>query len=272
MMFERELAPDSFASADEAVSAGNRAKAQTGASCRKKEEARVAESATGAVLQKMKELFMAGDLRPGDLLPPENELAQRMGVSRSAIREAMKILDAFGVIAVKRGDGTYVADAISARNVNPLLFQLAFEAGDFRHIVELRQCVELSIVRLIIQHATADDLEGMAAILEQMAEEIDSSGIDTNRIFDYELLFHQALGEATHNPLMNRVYEFVMEFFMPSILVTVNKVTTDSGRESLALHQAILSAVAERDIVRAQFAIMDSLRAWRDSYLRQSSD
>lgn len=233
-----------------------------------KKAAKASESAMNVVLDKMKELFLSGALKPGDLLLPENELAKSMKVSRGSIREAMKVLDAFGLIEIKRGNGTYVSTAINARSFNPLLFHLVFEGQDFRHMVELRQCIELEIVKLAIRHASEEDFAAVRRILADMEEEISRGDMDSARIFHYELLFHHAVGETTHNPLMKRIYDFVMEFFTPSILVTANEHTTDSGRQSLALHRDILAAVEARDLVGAEYAIVNSLLTWQRSYAR----
>ena len=64
------------------------------------------KTATDVVIDKIKSLLLAKELKPGDLIPPENELANAMNVSRGSVREAMKVLSAFGIVEIKRGNGT----------------------------------------------------------------------------------------------------------------------------------------------------------------------
>lgn len=227
-------------------------------------------SAMHAVLNQMKELFISGKVKAGDLLPPENDLAKSMSVSRSSVREAMKVLEAFGLVEIKRGNGTFVTNRLNTRSFNPLLFHLVLEGRDFTHIMELRQCIEVSIIRLIIQHGEDRDFAAIRGVLDDMEIEIGTGSLDTERIFQYELLFHQALGRATHNPLVMRIYDFVMEFFSPSIMVTANELSTDSGRETLAIHRHILEGLETRDLLRAEYAIVSSLKAWEKSYAEHS--
>lgn len=231
-------------------------------------EPKSANSAMDTVLDNIKDMFLNGKLKPGDLMLPENELAKSMNVSRGSVREAMKILDAFGLVEIKRGNGTYVADGIKARNFDPLMFQLVFAGKDFRHVVELRQCLELEVVRLVIQHGTRDDFKALHAAIDDMEDEIERDTIDTARIFHHEIIFHGILGDATHNPLMSRIYRFVIDFFAPMLKATANTIFNDSGRSSLQLHKNILAAIEARDIVGVEYEIVESIRAWQRTYTK----
>src|SRR6056297_1598946 len=87
------------------------------------------ESAVDLVINTIKKLIINKKLQPGDRLPSEMELANSFDVSRGSIREAMKILSAFGIVEIKRGDGTYISDSFNKDIFDPLLFRLILE-GD----------------------------------------------------------------------------------------------------------------------------------------------
>lgn len=100
-------------------------------------------SSADYVIAILKDALIAKRIAPGDKLPSETELARRFSVSRSSIREAIKILSAFGVVESKRGDGTYVAKEANDTFVfKPLLFSFILTQPDFRELQELRFMLE----------------------------------------------------------------------------------------------------------------------------------
>jgi len=220
------------------------------------------QSAVDIVLNKMKELILTGVLKPGELIPSENDLAREMSVSRGSVREAMKILASFGVVEIKRGDGTYIAKSINKEAFNPLLFSLVMENCNMESVMELREVIEVSVVKLIIKRADEADFAEVRQILEDMKNEIELGLMDSDRTFEYELRFHSALGRATHNPLVCKIYDFVMEFFSPKIKSTTGEVSTNDGRSTLRIHQRILDALLARDYQKAEAAIITSLDIW----------
>lgn len=231
------------------------------------------ESATNIVLNKMTELFMDGVLRPGDLIPPENDLAKSMNVGRGSVREAMKILDAFGIIEIKRGSGTYVCEEIQPQSFNPLLFALLFESKNDDHIVELRQCIEFELVKLIICHAEPSDFERLHQILDAMDQQTDPGQQEQDSMFRHEQEFHHALGKATHNPLISKIYDFIMEFFTPFIRIDVDQTELRAKEDahglcqkSISVHRKILNALETKNIGAAEYAVMEGLLIWRERF------
>ncbi|MGB4438130.1 MAG: GntR family transcriptional regulator, partial [Sedimentibacter sp.] len=106
------------------------------------------EVATDIVVKTIKRLLITKKLVPGDKLPSETELSQMLNVSRGSIREAMKTLSAYGIVKIKRGDGTYIADTTDGILFDPLLFRLIISQGDVNELKELREMIELGIIKL----------------------------------------------------------------------------------------------------------------------------
>ena len=101
--------------------------------------AKDSSSAPDHVIDQIKELLLAGKLRPGDRLPSEFELASGLGVSRGSIRAAMKALEVCGVVDIRRGDGTYICDHVNTKRFNPLVFSLALLGPDIAQLAQLRE-------------------------------------------------------------------------------------------------------------------------------------
>ena len=203
------------------------------------------ESAVDRVLNVFKEALITRKLKPGDRLPSEVELSRRLSVSRGSIREAMKILSAFSIVEIRRGDGTYIAQSDQKVTFDPLLFSLILSNANVRELVELRELMEFAIVKLIIKSARPEDLENIEHAVFQMEKLIGNyEENETDQFVRSDLDFHRALGKATKNRLVEKVYNFVMDFFTPSIRITHENLK--GGRNALAHHKKICSLEAKK--------------------------
>ena len=110
------------------------------------------ESAVDVVVNNLKQLLMEGKLRPGDRLPNELEISEGMGVSRGSVREAMKILSAFGLIDIRVGNGTFVSETPGNKLMDSLLFSFFVNNPDIQNLYELRQIIEIDILELTLKH------------------------------------------------------------------------------------------------------------------------
>ena len=214
------------------------------------------ESSVDTVINRIKTLLLERKLRPGDLLPPEHELAEGMGVSRGTIREAMKILSAFGIVEVKRGDGTYVSTTPTTAAFDPLLYQLMLSDADQRQMAEFRQMMELGIVSLAVEHASEEDLAALEAACGRMAAQADT--VDGAVAADLD--FHRALGHACGNVLAEKVYCFILELFQPRIAATYAEAHNSAA--ALRMHEAILDGLRRRDRAAALEATRAAVEAW----------
>ena len=118
---------------------------------------------TDQVIDRITTALIHKELKPGDKLPPENELVMSLKVGRSSVREAIKVLQAMGIVQVKRGDGTYVASKASGAAVNPMLYQLLLGRGTMEDLVELRVMFEPAFVLLAARKATEEDFKKIRA-------------------------------------------------------------------------------------------------------------
>jgi len=221
------------------------------------------ESAVDRVLNVFKEALITGRLKPGDRIPSEMELSRSLSMSRGSVREAMKILDAFGIVEIRRGDGTYIAKSDHKVVFDPLLFSLILSNANVKELVELRELMEFAIVKLIIEHAGDTELKSIEEKTLQMEELIEKFGeIGVDELVQSDLAFHRAMGDAAQNGLVKKIYSFVMDFFEPSIRITHEK--ERGGRKALFHHQKIYEALKNRNVEEAIEAVEDSIVAWKN--------
>jgi GntR family transcriptional repressor for pyruvate dehydrogenase complex len=226
------------------------------------------ESAVDRVLNTFKEALITGELVPGEKIPPELDLSRQLAVSRGSVREAMKILSAFGIVEIRRGDGTYITKSDHKVVFDPLLFSLILSHAKMRELVELRELMEFAIVKLVIHNAGDEDLgviEERIGEMEALIEDVDNQ---PKLIAQSDVDFHYALGRATNNHLIEKIYKFVIDFFTPSIRLTHEN--QEKGQQALTCHRKIYEALRDRDIDRAFAAVEGSIMEWKKRALRET--
>ena len=167
----------------------------------------------------------------------------------------MKILSAFGVIDIRRGDGTYVATRANKKLFDPLLFRLLVSGSDVAELVELRILVETGVVSLILNRLETDDsaLREMEAAYGALAHCDAEHRGDAAMALPLDLAFHAAMGRATGNLLVENLYAFVIELLEP---------TMQPGH-GLETHGALVDALKRRDEKAALAAIREHDVIWR---------
>jgi GntR family transcriptional repressor for pyruvate dehydrogenase complex len=160
----------------------------------------------------IEQLISSGTLQPGDQLPPERELADRLGVGRGVVREAIKLLAERGLVAILPGRGTFVAEL----DPNILSDQLGryFKVGrsSFRDLNEARNTLEVEIAGLAALRASKDDLEEMRQAIQDMETFIDSP----DDYIEADLVFHSVLARATENEIFSLLGSVITDLLQES--------------------------------------------------------
>jgi GntR family transcriptional regulator, transcriptional repressor for pyruvate dehydrogenase complex len=218
------------------------------------------ESAVDVVINHIKSLVITKKLVAGDKLPSESELCKSMSVSRGSLREAMKILEAFGIVEIKRGDGTYIAKSNNKVLFDPFLFSLIQSQADIKELTELRALLEHAIVKLVIDNASEKEIEDIQKVYLDMEHAIKKEKLDPHVLAQYDMQFHNALGHATRNVLVEKIYNFVLELFTPSVQKTHENEKT--GVSALRVHKGILDALISKNYEEAYKAVDESIYVW----------
>lgn len=214
------------------------------------------------IQERMKQLIVDRRLPSGALLPTESELMDQLGVSRNSVREALKGLQAMGIVEIRHGFGTYVGAMSMAPMIEGLTFRTV--AAHYRgedsllQLLELREAIEAGLIaRLVnsmagVSSTEADaDLGELETLVARMREEADAGGVraETDRAF------HVALYRGLGNSLLSEVLDAFWDAF--------HRVRTDLAaapqdpRNTWSQHAEILSAVRAGDTLRAEAAVRD---------------
>lgn len=220
----------------------------------------------GAVMQivgAIKRMLIDNNLKVGDKIPPEPVLCEKFGKSRSSVREAVKILESFGVLHVRKGDGTYITASANTGIFDALFFRIIAMGTNFQELVQLRIILETAIIDMIISNNDGHTIAEIKKINEKLEREIANNG-DIETLIQFDVDFHIALSAFSGNGLLKNVYMNMMDLFVPFIR---NSYTTQrETREYFSLdhHSAIIQAIEERDYDLAHYAVKKSMRAWKD--------
>lgn len=215
----------------------------------------------GAVVSSLGASIVRGDVAPGASLPPEHEIEATYRVSRSVVREAMKVLAAKGLISVRPRLGTHVRPpwewVLLDRDV--LSWMRTSEGIDpelLSALVETRAIIEPAAAGLAARRATLEDCERIGAALAAMIDGVDDPPV----AIAADKAFHLAILDATHNPVL-RSFRSAID----TILSAVFDLTVDAFKANLPNHTAVAEAIYARDPERARAAMEKVLHHTEDN-------
>ncbi len=155
------------------------------------------------IVEQIRRYIERGELKPGDKLPSERRLAESLGVSRTSVREALSILNIEGVITRKPGRGTRVQN-VDKGSLQESITVLT-DTGSPLEVLEAREEIEPRVAYLAAKKATADDLEALESVMDQLIAASDSDDYPT----DLDIEFHILLGHATHNRFLAQITRLI---------------------------------------------------------------
>jgi GntR family transcriptional repressor for pyruvate dehydrogenase complex len=208
------------------------------------------------VIERIKEALLNKELRPGDYLPSETELAKSLGVGKTSIREAVKMLQALGIVEVKRGQGTIIRKTPGDEFINSIIFQFVVQDGDPNDIIHLRMMFEPAYTVMAMQTATEEDVENLKAIHQHLEKSI-KEGTQTA---EEDMAFHRAILQCTHNPFVIWIGEAILQIFR----TTMRRSMTLNPKATLDHHKHILEAFCQRDEQKLRETLAVSFEQWNE--------
>lgn len=218
------------------------------------------------VASQLEELILSGQLKTGDQLEPQRELARSFGVSQPVVREALRVLAVRGAIEILPGKGTFVASRTADAVAESLEFLIRRNRRWLTDLLEVREHFELAIVRLAAERATPEEVARLRTLVERMSDGED----DQLALWSHDTAFHRVLAEATHN----RVYVSLVS----PIAATIQRVRglwLGDIPYTINLHRQIVDAVAHHDpqaAVEAMAAHMAYVKQVIGGYLEKENE
>jgi GntR family transcriptional repressor for pyruvate dehydrogenase complex len=210
------------------------------------------------IVEQIKGLISRGELKPGERIPSERDLATMLGVSRPSVREAIMVLEAMGFLDSRQGGGTFIRTLTESTIADPLA--TLFEQKDPRMLhalAEVRMGLETWSAFLAAQRAEDREIAEMRRLYAIMEQQAASGGWDA----EVDARFHYAITAATHNTVQIHVLDTIHSLFQTTIQVALTEFYRKVGylERLLTQHREIVEAIADHDPERARQKMMNHL-------------
>ncbi|ACL21422.1 FadR/GntR family transcriptional regulator [Desulfitobacterium hafniense] len=218
------------------------------------------------IVEQIRELVARGELKPGDRLPSERDLVERLKVSRASIREALSALELMGLLEVRSGEGTFVRRLRSESVVAPLAWMLTMEKGTVLELLEIRKILEVQAVGMAAERAEAEDIRELSAALDRLQDDLHSPTSDGSS--DHR--FHYAITRATKNKIMIRLMDTISDLMKYSLKASRSKLYEGKYTPALLFqeHKKIYEAIVAKDVEMARNYMLTHLTGVEEEILK----
>ena len=217
------------------------------------------------IIEQINRLISTGDLKPGDSLPSERSLAEKFGVGRSFVREALQKLEFYGILKTLPQRGTVVA-SIGVKALEGLISNvLNLEKNDMNSLLEARGILEIHAARLAAERASDSDLQ----MLKETYKDYEAQVEKGESAIDEDLLFHVKISEVSKNSVLRSLISLVT----PDIITLSGDLDSCADgrfRDAFIEHKAILEAIVERNPEKAAEAMSRHMKMSFDQFKKVS--
>ncbi len=209
------------------------------------------------VADRLQQAILEGRLKPGECLPPQRELSEQFGVSRASLREALSVLETLGLVSVQPGRGVFVT---TLEDRAPL-WHFA-ERGSARDVYEARLALESAAAALAAERIGVEGLATLETIMATMRDAYERG--DMVALVAADMAFHDALMEASRNPIIAAMYRSVREMMVASQRLPLARRVKLS--DTVMEHEAILACLSRREAEGAALAMGKHIRGAAGRY------
>lgn len=225
---------------------------------------RVAEE----VADRIRVLMLDGTFPPGEPLPSERHLAERFGVSRGSIRDALRTLETIGLVETRHGQGTFPLELSVERLVAPLASVMAYRSDLQTELLDVRRMFEPAVARAAALRATEEDLADLQRVLDAQRQKLKSG----QSAITEDTAFHAILARATRNRVVMSIMATLNDLLVESRTQSLNQ----KGRPARSIdgHESVVAALRRRDPDAASQAMYDHIDQIADIQLhaQETSD
>lgn len=220
------------------------------------------------VLEKIEADLLDGALAPGDHLPPERELAATLGVGRSSVREALRVLDALGLIRTATGSGPTAGAVVIATPggamATLLRLQVAAHGFPLDDVVRTRVVLETAVVDAVARACADDPAVPQLADARATLDAMDAAGLTPGEFLALDAQLHQALAEASGNTVVAAVMAGLRQAIESYVVAGAARITDwdDTAARLRSEHRGIVAAVAQGDAARARRLVTDHITGY----------
>jgi len=209
--------------------------------------------------------IIEGRLGPGDKLPTEMELCRKFDAGRNSVREAIKKLEANGVVYIKRADGTFVTENYNKKMLDPMLYNVILHKNSWQDFVELRSVIDIGTLQVIISGAKpGETYTEERRILLKMEEALYEDEPSVEKVIDLDMQFHAAIAARANNPQVVTITEYITKLTVPSRRAAVSGILEKGNiQEFISLHRQMLDIIEKREADKVVSTVLDHYIYWK---------
>ena len=208
---------------------------------------------TEQAVARVYELIKRDELKAGDRLPPERELAKQLGISRPSLRSGLSSLISMGVLQSRQGAGTFIVDGPPALDSEPLRLLAELHGFSYDHMFETRSILEVGAAGLAAERATGDQLATMSEEIAEMFAWLN----DPQQFLVHDVAFHRAVAAASGNPTLATLVEMVSAILYERRRNTIER--AHDFNEALELHRRVYKAIRSHKPDEAREAMREHI-------------
>lgn len=217
------------------------------------------------VTKDIKDKIIDGTLKMGDRLPSEREMADKFGVSRTSIREAIRALEVIGIIESRRGAGNYIVDNFNNSLLQPLSMMFMLQEYSALDILELRETLEIQCCKMASKIISNKEIEVLNNIVSDMSETTNE-----DKSLDLDIKFHNVIIKASNNPLIINVLAVISQL-MDRFIKDARKIILckkDNRQKLLCTHKSIVLSIESRDENKCVDSMKKHFELIKESYIK----
>lgn len=231
------------------------------------------KSTVQIVIDRLTQAIIDGELKPGDQISPEADLASSLGVGRNTVREALRTLIAYGVLEVRKPMGTFVCDTFSPQAMNPLVYGLILTKEDsYDELIRLREILDYGLAIILMEKGLTDE---EAAFLFEVAKRVEDAfakpEVDIEEVTQADVDFHLALAKVSGNQLFLPTYSMMTNLTIASRRTNIASMLA-GGRQRFMIdtHYRMIDCLVAGDVAELYKAVQDSIIDWKTTGFTKS--
>ena len=229
------------------------------------QEKQTIKSVVDQVVDSIISQIIEGRLTPGSKLPTEMELCAQFGAGRNSVREAVKKLQAYGIVYIKRAEGTFVSENYTQKMLDPMLYSIILQKNSWQDFVALRAVIDIGTLNVILMRQdVAAFLPDLYRTFGELSAEMHAPTPSAERALELDSRFHTRIADAAQNPMLATITEYITRLTLPSRLETTRRVIEGGDIERFVdLHRQMLTIIERRQTDLIPQTVQDHYIFWK---------
>ena len=164
------------------------------------------------IISRITDAMINGSLKPGDKIPTELEFSEKLGVGRNAVREAIKVLVEFGVLEIRRAEGTFVTEDFNQNLMNPVIYGLILSKGSMKELLEFKISLWGAVLYMAVRNASDKDIQEMKKIWQKFHDAMMEEPGDLEKMYAANQDFNNYVGSVCKNRMLDALNEISVKF------------------------------------------------------------